>query len=208
MTRHRLVRPKEPLFWRLLSRALARPWVARALIKRATRTPHTHIWGNDGTLYMERFWLFNRYDRVYNAKFRHLPSIALHITYEPDRERAQHDHPLRSRAIILHGGYAETRGAGWYADRFPGDTYAVEPKIQYHRISKIFPLATPGCSPACVSLWITWPKRPAREYGDVDEYPRRRTEADGDWGFMVDGRHVPAREYLKRPIWMEYDPQD
>lgn len=44
-----------------VARILARPTVADWLIKRAHCTPYSHIKGADGSIYMERYWLFNPY---------------------------------------------------------------------------------------------------------------------------------------------------
>lgn len=70
------------------------------LIRHARRHPYRHIYGRDGLLYMERFWI------VRERKW--LPfAIRVHHIVRSDADRALHDHPWCFMSIILRGGYFE-----------------------------------------------------------------------------------------------------
>lgn len=71
-------------------------WLIDRLIKRAKRTPYSHIEG-----YMERYWLIP-YNRIGIA-------VRIHHILRSDHDRAFHDHPWRYLTIILRGGYTEVR---------------------------------------------------------------------------------------------------
>ena len=163
----------------LIARFLARPAVTDWLIRRAMRTPYFHIKSPDGTeIYMERYWLFNPYPHQNDGAGRRwgdsMPSIRLHRIMREDRDPHMHDHPWNARTFILRGWYAEVRqGELIWEDRIierrAGDTAALR-FGQYHRISEV----SPG---GVWTLFVTWKKR-------------------GTWGFLVNGRKVPWREYL------------
>ncbi len=181
----------ERIFWRPLARFLARPAVANWLIGYAMRTPYFHLPSNEDSSYMARYWLFNPYDRVTNVP-RWAPlipfSIRVHHIKRADNERHMHDHPWNARTIILRGWYVEQRkvdrlpamealfeAAGGKPDRVQrgirvrGDTARLGFE-EYHRITQV----NPG---GVWTLFISWRWR-------------------GVWGFLVDGRKVPWREYL------------
>lgn len=155
------------MLWRLLAAIVSRPTVARWLIARAQRTPYIHI---DG--YMNRWWLFNPFTARSGSGTRYpwCPiSIRVHHILRPDSDRALHDHPWNFRTIILRGEYAEDRGNGNLHLRCAGDTSALR-FGEYHRIAAV----TDG---GVWTLFITGRYR-------------------GTWGFLVNGRKVPHREYL------------
>lgn len=156
----------------LLARFLARPAVAKAIVQRAQRSPYFNITSADGTTtYMGRWWLFNRYDLPNGARFKFLPSIRVHHIMRADLDRHLHDHPWNARTFILQG---------WYYEQMtddPQDIHCREAGYtgrllfgQYHRIA-IVPRT------GVWTLFITWRYR-------------------GTWGFLVNGRKVPWREYL------------
>jgi hypothetical protein len=167
----------------LIARTLARPSVADWLIQRAMRTPFTHITSADGNeVYMYRYWLFNPYPSKNDGAGKRwgdwLPSIRIHRIMREDRDRHMHDHPWDARTFILCGWYREIRpraancpaGPGeYFVKREAGDTAQLD-FGQYHRITQV-------SYGGVWTLFITWRKR-------------------GTWGFMVDGRKVPWREYL------------
>ena len=148
--------------WRLVAWVVSRQPVSVWLVKRSFRMPYSHLEG-----YMERWWLFNAYDRVGYRPW--LPSIRIHRILRADNERHQHDHPWHARTIILEGGYVEWRGPEMFS-RERGDTATLRPD-EFHHISHV----TPG---GVATLFITWGKSQT-------------------WGFNVDGVKVPHREYLK-----------
>lgn len=77
------------------------------IIRRALRTPYTHLRQADGTPYMDRYWFLQigkRADKDYpwiGARVHHIQSS--------DDDRAFHDHPWPFITIILRGGYTELR---------------------------------------------------------------------------------------------------
>lgn len=127
---------------------------------------YTHIHGENGVLYMRRWWIFNRYDKPWHIKW--LPSIRLHHILVPDQDRHEHDHPWTFRTFVLKGWYIEQRGHRAYV-RDRGYTGKLK-HGQYHRIAAV----APG---GVWTLFITFRKR-------------------SSWGFLVDGKHVDHREYL------------
>lgn len=185
------------LIWNAIARTLARPAVADRLIAHALETPYMHILSPDSSeVYMERYWVFNAYDRATNKpKFWWCPwSIRVHYIRREDRDRDCHDHPWNARTIILRGGYTEERlvriedlgetighrplvvlddGRFAVAKRFfrkPGDT-ATLGFGEYHNIREVGP-------DGAWTLFISGPWR-------------------GIWGFLVNGIKVPWRKYLK-----------
>lgn len=122
----------------LIARVLARPAVTDWLIRRAMRTPYTHITSADGSqVYMRRYWLFNPYpaDSSGNRPWWQFPiSIRLHQIMREDDDTA--------------------------ALRFG----------EYHRITEV-------SEGGVWTLFVTGRYR-------------------GTWGFLVNGKKVPWREYL------------
>lgn len=166
------------IFWRLVAFIVTRPMVRRWIIKRAMRTPYRAIVSADGQeIYLARYWLFNPYSKGYGKRWSWLPSIRVHHIMRADQDKHMHSHPCESRTIILQGWYFEEmprpNGKGRRSHcRDAGYTGKLMPGT-YHRIS-------------CVSLegawtlFFTW------------------NAAPDDWGFLVDGKHVPHEEYLRR----------
>lgn len=161
---------------KLIAKLLARPRVVDWLIRRAARTPYTHI-AKNGDVYMERYWLLNPYPADSSGKGNWLPSVRLHKIMRPDQDRHMHDHPWNARTFILRGWYEEERvlytssGADWIGCyRREAGTTAKLRFGAYHAITQV---------PAggVWTLFITWRYR-------------------GTWGFLVNGRKVPWREYL------------
>lgn len=153
----------------LLAAILAGPLVRNWLIRRAEKTPYFHIYGPDGSPYIERFWLFNPVDRDTNvARYRWCPfSIRLHRIHREDSGRHPHDHPWSARSFILSGGYIEVRRDRALL-RTAGTSYALK-HGEFHRIAQI-------CEGGAVTLLVTG---------------RRR----GEWGFWVNGRKVLSHLY-------------
>lgn len=160
------------LFWRIVARIASRPAITAWLIRRAQRTPYTHIMSPDGLdCYMGRWWLFNPYPASGAAKRRGwgwLPSVRIHHIRRPDQDRHHHDHPWNARTIILKGWYGEERGDRILL-RMPGKTATLK-FGEFHRISTV-------SAGGIWTLFITWKYR-------------------GTWGFQVDGQKVPWRQYL------------
>lgn len=157
---------------KMLARLLARPVVVDWLIRRAQRTPYTHIYKND-ELYMERYWLFNPYPVESSGQrpglLSSLPSIRLHKIMRPDQDRHLHDHPWNARTFILRGHYCEMRSDGEYRGLHAGDTATIR-FGEYHAITSI-------SEGGVWTLFVTGKYR-------------------GTWGFLVNGVKVQWRTYL------------
>jgi hypothetical protein len=153
---------------KLIAKLLARPAVANWIIKRAMRTPDEHLPG-----YMERYWLFNKYDRdTRKPKYPRIPfSIRVHHILREDHGRDHHDHPWNARTIILRGGYIEHRGVDGVFGRIPGDTATLK-FGEFHRISYV----------TLLGVWTIFIMGRYR----------------GRWGFLVDGQKVDYRDYLNK----------
>jgi hypothetical protein len=185
-----MMRAIKDWLWQELASILCWPSIANWLIRRAKRTPYRHLLDPDGSVYMERYWLFNAYPNpnkdVYsysNAPKRYwswLPSIRLHWIAREDRDRHMHDHPWDARTIVLKGWYIEERlehRAVTYLrairhHRLTGSTARLNLEM-FHRIATV----SPG---GVWTLFITWKKY-------------------DDWGFLVDGQKIGYREYLNLP---------
>lgn len=164
---------------RLIARVLARPAVTSWLIRRAMRTPYTHLSKSDG-VYMMRYWLFNQYpERSDGSAGRRwgnwIPSIRLHHILREDRDPHLHDHPWNARTFILRGWYDEYRPTRLrpLTTFAAGDTSVLR-FGEYHRIAEV-------CNGGVWTLFITYRHR-------------------GTWGFLVNGHKVPWRQYFK---WSE-----
>lgn len=74
------------------------------LIRLAKRTPYTHLRHEDGSLYMERFWLLKpRGESGWGW------GVRIHHIVTSDLDRDLHDHPGGFLSIVLKGGYYEER---------------------------------------------------------------------------------------------------
>lgn len=151
-----------------IARLLAIPVVTAWLIRRAQRTPYTHI---DG--YMGRWWLLNPYNQATHAtKYSWFPwSVRIHHILRRDDDRALHDHPWNARTFILHGWYREVREDGARIRRTAGDTA----RLNFGEFHQIVEVSDGGVW----TLFIT-------------------SKFQGAWGFKVDGVKVPFWEYLAR----------
>lgn len=126
---------------------------------------------DEGGPYLTRYHLFKC------RRFR----VFLHHIHRPDKDRHVHNHPFPwARAFILSGGYHESitrtnpmSGRTGYLthDARTWSSEAFEPG-NYHRIVHVQP-----------GTWTLF-------------FAGRRSR---DWGFLVDGAHVPCRKYLGLP---------
>lgn len=156
------------LLWKVAALIISRPVIANWLIRRAQKTPYLHLPG-----YMNRWWLFNRYDLKTGVQkrrqWRFPVSIRVHHILVEDRDRVLHDHPWNARTVILKGWYLEEREGGKWHIRRRGATAKLR-FGEYHRIADV-------SEGGVYTLFITGKYR-------------------GTWGFWVDGRKVPYSEYL------------
>lgn len=174
----------EPLFWRVVAKVVSQPRIANYLIKRAMRTPYSHIRSVDGKdIYMARYWLFNPYpiesesDKT-RPKWQFPISARIHNIRREDLDRHLHDHPWNCRTIILKGWYCEQRrkhedGRCEFNVYGPGSTARLRFGLDWHKINHVTTE-----DDAVWTLFI------------IGKYR-------GTWGFNVDGVKVPHWEYLK-----------
>lgn len=177
------------MFWKLIAWIVTRPRITEWIIFKSLQTPYFHI---DG--YMKRYWLFNAYVKdatgVMYKPWPWLPSVRVHHILRADFDRVPHDHPWDARTIILHGYYIESRrelasekekpgflaAAPWVNKRyyrFKGDTATLKFE-EYHTVTEV-------SEGGVWTLFFTWKYR-------------------GGWGFWVDGKKVPYREYLEKKL--------
>lgn len=174
------------MIWKLIAWIVTRPRVTQWIIFRALQTPYVHI---DG--YMKRYWVFNAYrkglDGQMHTPYPWLPNIRVHHILRKDMDDVPHDHPWNARTIILRGGYDEKRvvfGRRWsegpwvpVADAFyfrrVGDTCTLKFE-EYHTVTDV-------SEGGVWTLFFTW-------------------KYQGGWGFWVDGKKVPYREYLEKKL--------
>lgn len=167
--------------WRIIAQFVVKH--RYAIIRRAMKTPYTHI-GVNGE-YMERYWLFNAYTKDANdnyvmgfwSKFG-LPAMRVHWIRRPDGDRHCHSHPWDARSIIMVRGYVEFVPAwvkGKWAEvahvRYEGQMNVLSPSI-YHRITRVPPEGV-------WTLFLTW-------------------KPQDDWYFLVDGKPISNKIYLKK----------
>lgn len=157
------------LAWSAAAYLASRPAICNWLIRRAKRRPYSNILGPDGSVYMERYWLFNPFPSPGGPDKRHFPfSIQLHRIMVPDQDRHQHDHPWNFRTLIMRGSYVEERGDEVFFRR-QGSTASIN-FGQYHRVASV-------TVNGCWTMFITGAYQ-------------------GSWGFLVDGAKVHYRKYL------------
>lgn len=125
----------------------------------------------DGSAYLDRHVLWG-----VNALEDHDPAVPssgfVHQIYTPDGDRHMHNHPWAwLAAVVLAGGYTEERDSGGRRvtlTHAAGDLNMFRTD-DYHRIVEV--------EPGTVTLFLCG----------------RETQ---DWGFLVDGVHVPHTEYF------------
>jgi len=130
----------------------------------------------DGNLYLERTVLWGS-DCLDNNDTVAPSHAFIHRIHSADGDRHRHNHPWAwSVAVILSGGYGEERQYGdnpqhsTFREYSVGDVNILKPD-DYHSIVTV--------EPDTVTLFLAG----------------RKTQ---DWGFYVDGVHVPHNEYFKR----------
>lgn len=179
-----------PATWRgRLFAALSR-WV----IRRAMRTPYWHLQNEDGTAYMDRYWLARIGHDGVDDRGNPKPWIGLRVHHirSSDIGRHFHDHPWTFLSLILFGGYHEDKpydaetgftvsrlrncpsGVVYTRETFTAGELLLRRAHDWHRLRLPDQLVDVGTW----TLVLTLPKRPE------------------SWGFLVDGKKVPWREYF------------
>ena len=156
--------------------------LASWIIARAMRTPYVHLAG-----YMERFW-FIRIGRRGGGQSGAYPLVGarVHHILRSDEGRDFHDHPWPYLTIILSGGYWEIRPE-FFDGELVGETrtWYGPGSVLLRRAGSWHRLELPAGETAW-TLFCTGPKVQP-------------------WGFLVDRRKVPWREYLGVPAGVGED---
>lgn len=154
------------------------PGAVRLAMWKAPRWSLVHP---DGSRYLTRSVLWGA-DCLDNHDPDAVSHAFVHQIHMADGDRHMHNHPWAwSVAVVLSGGYTERRYQqgwtpsgmhSWEVSRtyLPGDVNILRPD-DYHSIASVLPNT--------VTLFLAG----------------RETH---DWGFLVDGVHVPHRDYMQR----------
>lgn len=161
--------------------------------------PHVHLHDLDGSLYMGRWSVVDEFKRVNGKdtnrrtllsrvleKLTGYTAIRLHHIARADHDRDLHNHPFNYRTFILKGNYAE----------------------EYERLPfPQWPDALQNLRPIRDYRWV---HRGASvtggegHYHRIDQMPTEgvwtlfcMTRNTNEWGFKVDGQHVPSRRYFR-----------
>jgi hypothetical protein len=109
--------------------------------------------------------------------------VFLHHFHRPDQDRWPHNHPWKwGVSIILSGSYDETRLRGISVERETGQSFQVTTSKRvrwFNRLSGTDYHKVEHLHGDVWTLFITGPRVQ-------------------DWGFLVEDRHVPWRDYLKK----------
>ena len=158
-------------FWQLIANQLARPFVTSVLLSLAKRTPYCHLYNEDGSLYMGRWWLLKE-----RSWFPY--AVRVHHIATADDVQDYHDHPYDYRTIILSGWYVETLPNFIFYRMTPGRTVAHRAE-HFHHISKVAPEGV-------FTLFIYRPTRKHNSWGFLT--------VDGNGGVVKKGWKEYARD--------------
>lgn len=162
------------------------------IINRARRTPYFHLTNQDGSPYMDRYWLLRiGTSTVCSTTGEMLPWIGLRVHHirSSDDGTYFHDHPWSFVSLILRGGYHEETpydgadAAVHVRTCLSGEFYTREsfeaPALLYRRAEQWHRLRLPEQYRASGTwtLVMTLPKRQS-------------------WGFLVNGRKVGYLEFF------------
>jgi hypothetical protein len=170
------------VFLKLIAKLLAYRPVALWVINVASKRPYYHLPG-----YMQRWWLFNPdIDEKGTKQYEWIPfSIRVHHIIRADRDKWPHCHPGRFIAFVMIGWYENKKyltkniSQVWTVDE--GQYYKMS-ENEYHWVSQV-------SDPGPWTLFVMW---------------KPKVRKPGSWGFLVRGKYVPWRQYLKSPD----DPRD
>jgi len=192
-------------FWRLIAKIVSKPAVANWLISYSKRRPFHHLPSNDKPTYMERYWTIGKpesHPKRLGLDWLIPVSIRVHHIKREDGERHLHDHPWDARTIILKGWYLEKRLVE------PGDDeYETMKKERYPELSGY---AGEGCYPEINKFSFRYAGDTATlGYGEFHKIVQISDEPvytlffawkwQGVWGFLVNSKKIPWREYLGVP---------
>lgn len=167
------------------------------LIRRAVRRPYAHLVNEDGTPYMDRYWLL----RIggdpdgypwFGARIHHIRS---------SDSQHFHDHPWNFFSLILWGGYWEEQplkhlgsplfDAELHWDRETRESYV---RTWRGRGSWVFRRATTWHRLRLTDM----PRNPPAPIEGTWTLFITGRQVQDTWGHLVDGVKVPQRVYRKR----------
>lgn len=159
----------------IIGKALAWAFEFDSVRKWLKRDEYGHLLDGNGYLYMGR-WAVIREGTVAGKLLALLTlgsydHVRLHWILQPDADRELHNHPFKYRTYILQGWYEEEVGGlllPAYRNVRKGDTVDGG---GYHRIA--------GVSPGGVFTLFLMGKD------------------TGEWGFLVNGKHVTSKAFFK-----------
>lgn len=155
-------------------------------IRRALRTPYTHLRQADGRPYIDRSWLARIGGKGPDDEYP-LIGVRVHHIQSSDADCALHDHPWPFISIILFTGYTEIRPADqtpdlpWVFMRVGGKLMAVSRQryvagdVLFRRASDWHMIEIPEGASA-VTIFITL----------------RKVQS---WGFLWRGAKIPWRDF-------------
>ncbi len=183
--------------WNLIARLCARPWARQRIINLAQSTPYFDI-VTDGKLYMRRWWLMPRwcldFDMVrgYPMPKAWMPfSIRVHHIVRPDPDRHLHDHPFNFRSIVLDGWYVEERPFTQLTDR---EALRIDGLVEDEDGTRALTTITAGSTYSAQAT--RWHRISRLSDGGAWSLFIMGRRING-WGFLVNGKKVPWREYLE-----------
>lgn len=193
--------------WACIAWLVTRRIVTDWLIRRAQRTPYSHIRSKDGaSIYMRRWWLFNPYGKDNDgeqepARITWLPSIRVHHILRPDVDRHLHDHPWNARTIVLRGWYKEER----YKDKVRAADM-MRHCIEHYRPAKAWDTQGQIYKPPMRAVLLREQRYTGcllfGEYHRIKDLPPEGVitlfftwRYLGSWGFDVNGRKVHHSDY-------------
>lgn len=163
---------KTGLIWRLVASFCMKS--AKTIKKIGVRSPYQHIKNNDGTPYMDRWWLMPKFLLTTDENGDAYPYswcpfiIRLHHIRTSDYDRDLHDHPADYRTILIDGWYVEQNIYGNHQALVCGDTKFARAE-NFHRITDI----------SDNGVWTIFIMRKKRN----------------EWGFFVNGFKMSWRDY-------------
>lgn len=141
-------------------------WINLALNSLEKNWYRTILGRQSDDIYLVRFWLNEPRENT-KGSFSSRNSLLLHHFLKPDDDSHLHNHPWTGRSTILSGGYVEETLEGIQEVK-PMDSNVITAD-RYHRIKSI--------EDNTWSLVHTGDK-------------------EGEWGFLVDGKHQHYMDYL------------
>lgn len=196
-------------FWRFVAWLCTRERVFVWLLRRAFRTPYTHITSADGRdVYMRRYWLFNPYQSETGARAEGsdaaprrawwremLPSVRIHHIRRADQDRHLHDHPWNARTVVLKGRYEE--------ERYVDESAEGAAKRELRGVSPERSGFLSHITQSYVRISGYTGRLLFGQFHRITAVPKEGVwtmfitwRKRGTWGFDVDGVKVPWREYL------------